>query len=219
MKSLQQTTIGLAQAFNASSIRQRIIVTAALFIATHAIWDTLIHQPQVDKLAAIELSLQREKEQISQRRNQRVTIDTTRIDRNMEEAAAIKQQIAQLDRQINQASSELIAPDQMPEVLHELFTTNGKLKVTSLSTTPAEIVDLESTLENGTKSESPVYRHSVTLGFEGDYLSTLAYIRDVEKLGWRIFWDSVRIDSSDYPVSRVSISVYTLSLEEGWIGV
>ena len=59
----------------------------------------------------------------------------------------------------------------------------------------------------------------MTINFEGDYLSTLDYIRSVEQLGWRVFWEGVRIDSSDYPRSRVTVSLYTLSLDEGWIGV
>lgn len=45
------------------------------------------------------------------------------------------------------------------------------------------------------------------LDFEGDYLSTLDYIQTVEKLGWRIFWDSVHIDSSNYPQTQVSVSL------------
>ena len=107
----------------------------------------------------------------------------------------------------------------MPDVLQQLLTKNKKLKLTHLDSEPAELLNNNTEEADSDAPVTPVYRHALTLQFEGDYLSTLDYILAIEQLDWRIFWDSVRILSGDYPHTRVSVSLYTLSLDEGWIGV
>lgn len=218
MKYSNKKVVALSSAFNNSGLRQRMLITAAILIALHSIWDVLIYQPQLQELERTEVSLESDRLAIEQHRLGNLALDSIQVRQSIDEIAEIKQQIAELERKIKRATNELIAPEQMPGVLHELLSNSGKLKVTSLHTEPAEIVDFESDAVWDI-NQQPVYKHRLTLGLEGNYLNTLAYIRAVETMQWRIFWDAVKIDSSDYPRSRVSISLYTLSLDEGWIGV
>jgi MSHA biogenesis protein MshJ len=53
----------------------------------------------------------------------------------------------------------------------------------------------------------------------GGYLSTLRYLEELEDLPWRFFWKSLNYEVLEYPEARVVLTVETLSLREGWIGV
>ncbi|MDX1518892.1 MAG: hypothetical protein R3318_02135, partial [Gammaproteobacteria bacterium] len=75
------------------------------------------------------------------------------------------------------------------------------------------------------KTETPevqmetAYKHGMKIVFEGDFLSTVDYIRKLENLDWRFFWDSIEFRVEDYPRSLSSITLYTLSLDQNWIGI
>jgi MSHA biogenesis protein MshJ len=208
------------KAFDDSSMRQRMIVAAAIFIAMHGAWDKFFYQPQLAKIDKIETVIEDRQNRIAQfgQVMQKANI-TSSGDAQSSQIAGLERQIAKLDSQIETISSDLITPDQMPDVLQQLLTKNNKLKLTHLDSESAELLVNNTEEADVDTPITPVYRHALTLQFEGDYLSTLDYILAVEQLDWRIFWDSVRIYSDDYPHTRVSVSLYTLSLDEGWIGV
>ncbi len=214
------TLINIFKAFDASGLRQRILVAAAILVFVHAAWDVLLYQPQLRQLDTIGSAIDSHRTAIAAfgKTIQKINIVTSQ-DKPNTQITTLNTQIRQLDAQIEMILSELITPDQMSDVLRELLTKNTSLKLTQLDTEAAKLVN-KSVPEGDTGSSAePIYKHAMTLQFEGDYLSALSYIQAVEQLGWRIFWDSVHIDGSDYPRTRISVSLYTLSLDEGWIGV
>ena len=62
-------------------------------------------------------------------------------------------------------------------------------------------------------------KHGLMIAFEGDYMSTLSFMQEIESLEWGFFWDSLEYEVIDYPTSRVVITLFTLSLDKNWIGV
>ena len=68
-------------------------------------------------------------------------------------------------------------------------------------------------------SDAQLYRHGMTVIFEGGYLAALSYLSALENASWKLFWDAVEVEVKDYPVTRVSITVFSLSTDEAWIGV
>jgi len=64
-----------------------------------------------------------------------------------------------------------------------------------------------------------LYRHGLRATFEGGYLDILAYLRALEALPWRFLWDEVSLEVPRYPVARVTLTVYSLSLDDAWIGI
>ena len=241
MKAIKARIDNLYQVFDGSSLRQRIMVSAAMLICIHAAWDFLLHTPHTTAVESQNGRLVEETQRIAEL-NQQLSAMLSEGSQENAELAALTEEIEVLDQQIEMASSEFISPGQMPDVLQHLLADNTKLRITQLKTLPAKringgnsdteddnqtVADADQETSDQDVSESaveesdrtPVFRHEVTLEFEGDYLSTLEYIRSIEQLGWRIFWDRVHIDSTQYPRSRVSMSLYTLSLDEGWIGV
>jgi len=68
-------------------------------------------------------------------------------------------------------------------------------------------------------AQSALYRHGLRATFEGGYLDILAYLRALEGLPWRFLWDEVSLEVPRYPVARVTLTVYSLSLDDAWIGI
>jgi MSHA biogenesis protein MshJ len=64
-----------------------------------------------------------------------------------------------------------------------------------------------------------LYRHGVKLVFEGDYMTTMAFLESLEQKSWRFFWQSLQYDVEKYPKARVTLTLYTLSPERAWLGV
>lgn len=68
--------------------------------------------------------------------------------------------------------------------------------------------------EQQPKKDTPAfYKHRFLLEFQGDYLSALNYLRALEALPWRLYWDSVTIESAGYPRAHITLKVHTISLQ------
>ena len=63
------------------------------------------------------------------------------------------------------------------------------------------------------------YRHGLRIEFIGDYLTTLDYLKSLEKLEWGFFWDNFELEVKEYPDAKAAIEIFTLSLRQQWIGV
>jgi len=72
---------------------------------------------------------------------------------------------------------------------------------------------------HGKASVPEVYEHGLDVVFQGDYASTLSYLKKLEKLPWKFYWDEVTYEVLQYPKAQISVHIHTLSLEKGWIGV
>ncbi|NOZ53973.1 MAG: hypothetical protein GXP08_12740 [Gammaproteobacteria bacterium] len=64
-----------------------------------------------------------------------------------------------------------------------------------------------------------IFRHGIEIEFYGDFKSTLSYLQAVEALPWRFYWDEVNYSVEEYPRALVKVTLYTLSLDRGWLGV
>ena len=47
----------------------------------------------------------------------------------------------------------------------------------------------------------------------------LEYLRALERLRWRIYWQTLELDNTHYPLDRVRIELSTLSLDRTWLGL
>jgi MSHA biogenesis protein MshJ len=45
------------------------------------------------------------------------------------------------------------------------------------------------------------------------------YLQALEGLDWQVLWDEVHLEAEAYPVSRLTVVIYTLSTEQVWLGV
>lgn len=74
-------------------------------------------------------------------------------------------------------------------------------------------------LEQKTEQLPQIYKHGIILELRGSYVSTLQYLRTLEKLPWKFYWEAMRFEIEEYPVARISIIINTLSLNKDWVRV
>ncbi|VUD56796.1 hypothetical protein TDB9533_02403 [Thalassocella blandensis] len=63
-----------------------------------------------------------------------------------------------------------------------------------------------------------LYKHAVKLAIEGEYFTVVDYLKSIEELPWKIYWQTLDYQVQDYPRAKVVLEVYTLSTEKGFIG-
>jgi len=61
------------------------------------------------------------------------------------------------------------------------------------------------------------YVHTVVLVLQGRYLDTLAYLQALERLPWHFYWQTLDLDATHYPVTRVTVTLGTVSMSREWI--
>jgi MSHA biogenesis protein MshJ len=153
---------------------------------------------------------------------------------------ALRKRLGELRAETARTSDELramqkglVAPERIAPLLESILRANGRLKLVALKTLPA------TTLNDGTapppatpaagapaapsatppvvKSPDLLYRHGVELTVRGSYLDMVDYMHALETLPTQLFWGKAQLDAEAYPNVRLTLTLYTLSLDPKWM--
>lgn len=69
------------------------------------------------------------------------------------------------------------------------------------------------------KREELLYRHGVQIVVEGSYLDMVAYMQALEAMPEQLFWGRATLNAKQYPKATLSLTLYTLSLDQKWIAL
>lgn len=222
---------------DALSIRERGIILAGVIFIMYTVWDIFLMQPQAIQERQTLARLQtRQAEQTAlnikfQNLLMQGREDTAGADR--QRLAALKNQLETVEEDVRQSTRHLVTPANMAGILQSILQRSQGLVLTEikglgaiplLSQTPQSVQDqsaatAESTAQVPAGTLEGAWKHGLVIRFEGDYMSTLAYMRELESLEWEFFWDSIEFEVIEYPRGKASMTLYTLSLEKDWIGV
>jgi len=64
-----------------------------------------------------------------------------------------------------------------------------------------------------------IYKHGVELTVRGRYLDLLAYLKQIEALPVRLYWDKLEMTVLQPPTVTMHVTIYTISLDKAWIQV
>ena len=67
------------------------------------------------------------------------------------------------------------------------------------------------------KGPELLFRHGVELTARGSYLDMVDYMNALEALPTQLFWGRAQLDVEVYPTVRLTLTLYTLSLDEKWM--
>lgn len=62
-----------------------------------------------------------------------------------------------------------------------------------------------------------LYRHGVELAVRGNYLDMVSYMDALEAMPAQLIWSKASLSVEEYPNARLTLRVYTLSLDKKWI--
>lgn len=207
-----------AAAFDALSLRERllILVTAVVAVALPAVMygiDPTVKAQTQQKTRVAKLkadNANRKLELLTLRSQQRVDPNDALKARQ----AALEQQLAALNRDLQTRSAQLLSPPEMLAVLQQALAEQPGLRLVALTKAPAQRYQ-----SDGEGSVAGIYRHDLVLTLEGGYFDVLRYLKKLEQLPKGFFWDGLDYQVDGYPHAQVTLRLHTLSTEEGWLGV
>jgi MSHA biogenesis protein MshJ len=238
-QQLLQQWIKLSTRLDAMTLRERAMV----FLAVVAAILFLIYTVSVEPLLAKQKQLQT---QIKQQQNQIAGIDAEIAAKAqgfiVDPDAALRDQLKKVREDIDSTSAGLmavqkglVAPERIAPLLEHLLRGNGKLRLMSMKTLPVTGLNeaVLSAQDAGAKppAASPagttpapppkprelLYRHGVEIVLQGSYLDMVNYMDALESLPVQLFWGKARLDAQQYPNSRLTLTLYTLSLDSKWM--
>lgn len=206
--------------YNALSLRERALVLLAALGMVYLLWNTAVGKPLMDARK----NLEQQKQALTQSSSQMALEEAGHL-----QAAAgdpeevlrrerdhLKAQLQTLDAELAELSLGLVSAHQLASVLEQVLQRAENLQLRRLQTLPVEPLNLSTT---GNGEQADVYKHSVLIAVKGSYFNVLDYLKTLESLGWRFYWEELRFQQEQYPDGVYELRVFTLSTDEGLLGV
>lgn len=219
----------LASRFDALQMRQRVFVLVGVVLGTALLFEAMVLQP-------LEARKKRLERQIAEARHniklaevvlsaQEPVVDADAVKRAYREA--LRKQLAEIDQSMQGLQRGLVPPERMGKLLEEMLSRTRGLQLVTLRTLPVRRLDPGASTaaekpaaKPGTKdSERTVFQHGYEVTLQGSYAEVHAYLSQLEKLPWRMFWGRISVDAEQHPRLRVTLTVLTLSLSKAWLVV
>ncbi len=238
----RQSAKQLADRIDALSLRERTLFFVGILVVPIVIAMNFLFAP----LRSEQLRLEK---QIASRLGQARDLDTegnalltSRMDHP---DAIVRAQIAQLQEQLRTSRGTLsvithglVSPKEMARLVREVLAKNGALQLVSIEnlpplplsephpdntvkTLPSRAIAGVAAPTNPTDvSAAPVlYLHGMRIVLKGRYIDIVRYLQSLEALHWKMFWGNLNLKVEHYPVSEVTLVIYTLGFNRAWIGM
>lgn len=219
---LRQQIKRLADRIDQMSLRERGLIFLGVLATLYIVASSVVLSPLIRQARQQEQALIAKREQVARIEEQiQQTIEAHTRDVDAENQARIKvlrERLAQRDPALAGASRGLVQPTDMVELVEQMLLRNRALQVIRVENLPAEPLD---TPAAGSKAGAPaasIYRHGMRIELRGRYVDIVNYLHELESLPWKMFWGKFTLVAEDYPNSRVTLVIYTLSLRPGWMG-
>ncbi len=214
-------------------LRQRGLLFFGIVVVLYVVWSHLLMDPLDARRRAL----------TSQVNQTRAEIDTLNAEigrlargRGEDPDAAMRARLGVLTAQMSassqrlgQLTESLIPPRNMARVLESLLTRDTRLRLVALEglghtplvepSAAGEGADTGAAGAPQDGSPAELYKHGLRLVFRGSYPDTVKLLKQVEDLPWNFIWSRVSIDIEEYPVSKVTLELYSLSFDEAWLEV
>ena len=193
----------VAKRFDRLSLRERVLTTAATLTVLIAVFHVLV-------LQRLEL---RRKQLTQQLAAVNATAGTGDAGATLQRTIALAAQLNQVTARLDSQSAGFIPPQRMTQMIHDVLSRQQGVTLISLrSVAPRGLAD-----SSGVGASDGPYVHSVVLVVQGQYLNVLAYLQALEGLPWHFYWQSLELDATHYPVTRVTVRLGTVSMSHDWI--
>lgn len=221
--ALQARLKPLADRIDALSLRERALIFIGVMGAIFIIAMNVVLTPLRVEHNRLETSLRGKDQQIQTLNREIQTMlgnSAADIDApQREKIAALEQELVRLDQQLEQITGGTVSPQQMTKLLEQMLLRNRMLELVKIENLPATAAVQEEAQPVGTPSKATIYKHGVRVELRGRYFDVVEYLKAIETLPWKVFWGQVSLETDKYPISKMTLVVYTLSRHPGWVGI
>lgn len=229
LQPLRKKADELFERFEQISLRERIMVLGGTALALLVFWNLLLIDPLLSeqkKMSTALNKLRAEKtENLALLEVLTVKSQQDPDKENREKLEVLKKDLAMIEEKLQGSMQDMVSPQEMPALLEEIFRLQSGLKLISVENVgasawpPAQEGSPGAEAAGNHAQGGRVYKHLVRIEFEGSFGDTLAYLEALEKFSGRLLWDRLEFEVQEYPLAKVVLTVGTLSIREGWIGV
>lgn len=227
---MKQIWAKLASRFDALKPRERVMVFAAAVAIIAGLGFVLVIDGALAKHKILAASAGKHRTDLAQLQKQNAEMSRLLAQDPDVEARKhvddLRQQLGGYDAELRGVQQGLVPPNRMVKVLEDMLNRDSQVRLVKLRTLPvAALVEASggaadrAAASPSAPAKNLVYKHGIELTVEGSYLDLLAYQARLERLPWRMFFARTSVNSIDYPKVLMTITLYTLSLEEAWLVV
>ncbi len=227
----------IAEKIDSLSLRERAIVFIGVIAILFTVWDSFLVKPlEIEQKKLVANLNQKNAERLVLVNKFQELVRASEEDPdavNITKLKTLRSRLIDVQADLESSTNSLVTPKDMPKILETVLHKVGGLKLInlkSLGVTP--IVAKEDTETKATTDSKNVgdkkltadnidnaYKHGLRIEISGNYLTTLGYLKSLEELEWNFFWDNFKLTVVEYPDANVAIEIFTLSLNQEWIGV
>jgi len=221
------------------NMREQILVSLACLALAYSLCDMLLTGPVSSKRDRIlRETVQRQKDADT------LTTQVTQLARrpiqdpnaeNRRQLAELESRLANAQNAIKELSASLVPAEQMSKLLGRLLAKHPNLELVELKTVPGVVLDLgknpnppgpaKRLPEAGTgrvgdpDAARGIHKFGLDLSIRGGYLDILEYLREIEAMPGRIYWERMELAATEFPVTTLKLKLYTLSFDSVWMKV
>lgn len=219
----------LMEKIDSRVIRERVLIFITLLAVIFLAWDFLLQGRFDNERKTLEAQAQliNSEQKTLETRITELTLtlasDPTIAKSN--EIAGLQQRITEVETRLSGLSQGLISASQLPKALEDVLQKTAAIRVLQVRTLPASELRLAAKPETTTvgapaeEGGTGVYKHAVLIRVQGSYVQLLQLMTEIESLQWKFYWESLDYRVIRYPEATIDIRVFTLSSEEGLLGV
>lgn len=220
IEAVKQRWRVIAERINALGLRERALVFVAILAVLYVFAAQLVFAPMQVERDRLQQQIKAKRDQIQTYEMQIQALAGGTPDASSPAGArlaALRQQLKTLDESLTRTTTGLVSPKEMARLVEQVLSRNHRLTVVKVESLPA--TPLVDGAAGKPAVSAGVYKHGMRIELKGSYLDILGYLKALEGLSWKVFWGQASLTSDNTPVSKLTLTVYTLSTHEGWIGI
>ncbi len=237
---MKQSWGKLALRIDALTLRERTIIFAVAVLILITLINAVLLDPQYAKQASLSKQIKQQQATLADVQNQiQQRVKSREVDPDQEAHAQLEmltQSAKRMRETLNDLQEELVSPDKIANLLENMLKKNDKLLLVSLKSLPVtrlnesvEEIQARQAKTGAAKTTSiagkdqvadvdAVYKHTVELKVQGSYLDMLAYVKALEGMPWRVFWENAQMKVEN-DQTTLTLTLFTLSLDKTWLNL
>lgn len=226
----------LANRFDVLALRERILLWGSALTLIILAWYSTLMEPVVLRYRNVSALMADSSSQTLTDAEGNPVSELADASALLEQVNNTRALVRRYDLQLSTASTGLISPTEMNEVIHDLLRRHSAVKLVSLTNQPTlELLttavaatpigagtadaDVEASDAQPLVQNSGVFMHPVQITIDGQFSDILTYLHALEDSRWQFDWQSFELSTQTYPTSRARIDINTLSLDRNLLGL
>jgi MSHA biogenesis protein MshJ len=229
MNQIKQRLKPLLDRIDALALRERGLLFVGLLAILYVVAANLVFVPMNVEKTRLEAQLKGKHNEIQALESQITALATGDTpgagSEKKDKLTALQERLRVLDETLGKVTSGLVSPKEMTRLVEQVLLKSKRLEIVKLESLPPAPLVGDGKGGNPPAASEPaaaagmVYKHGMRIELKGSYLDILGYLHALEALPWKVFWGQATLQTEKYPVSHITLLIYTLSTREGWIAL